>query len=228
MRNQILRKSILFIIYCFLFVPGFAKDKGNLFEADMSSTYFDNQISILGINEEKCVLSYINSFISEGRGDIRYELIVFDYKNNTVLENCKKTWISEIYDEYGIEDWNNPKYSINAYEDYISEEIHRINASYNLIKFNSTTKEFSNLEVYLVSREKVLAWLENIIYRVKFKIKNKKYEYEESLSEVDFVKNIQIDKIYNLDKYYLIVQKLAHDTFEDADYFDYQIRGVLK
>ena len=56
MRNQILRKSILFIIYCFLFVPGFAKDKGNLFEADMSSTYFDNQISILGINEEKCVL----------------------------------------------------------------------------------------------------------------------------------------------------------------------------
>ena len=228
MKNKCLKIIILILLSYFNLIKMFAGSDSETLKQDVSQINIDNPIYLLGINEEKGIITYINSFISVGKGDIRYSYIVYDFKNNKVLETVKQTWMTRLYDEYGIINWNDEKYSVLAYQKYIEDEIKHFNTEYNLIPCNLKETGYSMGEVKLIEREKIVGWFEKISYKIFFNIGNKGYFFDEKLDKVDYVKNISLFKVYKLKDYYIFIQKLAHDTFEDDDYFDYIIHGIKK
>ncbi len=223
-----IRKIIIVCLLFLIFSNLCSQTKKEIFFQDISPTLIDNPILLLGINEEKNIISYVNSFISIGRGDIRYNFIIYDYGKNLEIENLYQTWMAKSYDEYGITDWDNIKYSVKAYLDMYKEEITLINKKYSLAPIVINEVAFNNFEVYLIEREKLVGWFEKISYSIDFIVNTTLYQYENTLSKVDYIKTVDIDRLYEVKNYFICIQKISHDTFEDDDYYDYIIRGIKK
>ena len=207
----------------------FCDHKIDLFIQDTSPTLIDNPIYIQGINQSRHLISYINRFESTSHGDYRYSYIIYDYKNNVILETLKKMWIAQhYYDELAIENWNDQKYSAEAYKEIIRETIDSSYKKYSLVDFHLKGTEIHNFQVLLKSRERLSRWTENINYELRFVYKNEQYIIDEVLSESDILKNITELTVYNTDDYLLVIQKAAYDYFEDDDYYCYTLKGIKK
>ncbi len=135
-------------------------------------------------------------------------------------------WIARYYGELAISDWSDEKYSIDAYKIIIQNEIKDSYKVFCLVDFSLSECELNNCRVILKSRNQKSRWTEDISYNLEFFINNIAYCYIEQLDETDVVKEICEVKAYDAGNYFIIIQKLARDYFEDDDYYDYIIRGV--
>lgn len=226
-----MKRAILFFLLFTLVHSStniFCKEINELF-SDITPTLIDNPIYIQGINQSRHLISYINRFESTSHGDYRYSYIIYDYKNNIILENLKKMWIAQqYYDEITIENWNDQKYSAETYKEIIRETIDSSYKKYNLVDFKLIGTEIETFQVILKKRERLSRWTENINYELRFVFKNNQYILDEVLSESDILKNIVKLTVYDTDNYLLIIQKSAYDYFEDDDYYIYTLRGIKK
>ncbi len=223
-----MKKILFFILLSLCAYSIFGKDVNSDFAFDMTPTELEKNLYIQGINIQKGIISFITRFESTSHSDYRYEYIVYNYKQNTIIEISCKLWIAQFYEENQIEDWENKKYSVEAFKEIIKDKISQINQKYTLEEFNIKTKSIVDTEVLLKSRTKITRWTEDISYVLKFKYHNKDYSFLEELFKTDIVKNITEVSVYETSDYLIIVQKIARDYFEDDDYYDYIIRGIEK
>lgn len=227
-----MRKSIklILILVLILFSNNKIYSKGiqSDFEFDMSSTWFEKNMYIQGINKDKCLISYITRFLSSGRGDYLYSYIIYDYKNNKNVEIINQQWIAKYYDEIAIDDWEDKKYSVNAYKKIIEDIICQTFKKFQFEEFNYTMQCITDCKILLKERKRLSRWTENISYEIKFEYNNNEYQYIEMFDETDIVKNISEITCYEAGDYLLFIQKIARDYFEDDDYYDYILRGIKK
>ncbi len=226
-----MKRAILFFLLFTLVHSStniFCKEINELFP-DITPTLIDNPIYIQGINQSRHLISYINRFESTSHGDYRYSYIIYDYKNNIILETLQKMWIAQYYyHEIAIENWNDQKYSAEAYEKIIRETIDSSYKKYSLVDFSYKGSEIHTFQILLKSRERLSRWTENINYELRFLFMNNQYILDVVLSESDILKNIAELTVYDIDNYLLIIQKSAYDYFEDYDYFSYTLSGIKK
>lgn len=226
-----MKRAILFFLLFTLVHSStniFCKEINELFP-EISPTLIDNPIYIQGINQSRHLISYINRFESTSHGDYRYSYIIYEYKNNIILETLQKMWIAQqYYDEITIENWNDQKYSAETYKEIIRETIDSSYKKYNLVDFKLIGTEIETFQVILKKRERLSRWTENINYELRFLFMNNQYILDVVLSESDILKNIVKLTVYDTDNYLLIIQKSAYDYFEDDDYYIYTLRGIKK
>lgn len=197
-----------------------------VFIPDLSSVSIDNKLYIQGINEDEKLVSYITETISSGRGDIKYLYIVYNYKTNTIIELLEKRWIASGYGEEGILDWNDEKYSVTSYKHIIQETIKNISKKYSLSEFNFGNVSHTNSKIIVINRTAISGLSENIEYEIHFEIDEKEYSYCNRFEHTGIVKNVNIFNIFRVKDYFLVLEQLAHEGFEDNDYYDYIIHGL--
>lgn len=54
-----------------------------------------------------------------GSAGYRFAYVIYDYDNNTILETPNKMWIAQFYNEDMIYNWEDKKYSVDAYKTII-------------------------------------------------------------------------------------------------------------
>lgn len=220
-------KLILFL-FIILIDCTFGETVQTDFVLDTTPTSLDQIIYIQGINEKNGIISYIKRFLSPSNQDYKYSYIVYDYKNNIELEIPNKLWIGRYYNEFAIYNWEDKKYSLDAYKKIIEDTLNQSYEKYNLIDFNQKKERLAECKVVLKCRKPQSTLVEDISYELKFTYNNKNYCYNENLIKTNTIKSISEITAYSAGGYIIIIQKIARKNFEDDDYYDYVIRGIKK
>lgn len=183
---------------------------------------------LIGINENKHLLSYICVKNSTTRSDKRYSYIIYDYKENKTVELLDKTWISSLYGEDYIRDWDDEKYSVSAYRNNINKLIIESYKEYQLRDFQSNKVYFSENEIMITEREDGVGWYENVNISINLIINKIQYNKNQQIDDVIMIQDIKIVDVLDLSDYYLLVTEITHVGPEHDIFEDYYLIGVEK
>jgi len=215
--KKILFIFILVVLNYIIFV--YAREKRD------GDTY-SNDIKIEGINKERFLISYYEGIKNFGKGDIKYQYIIFDYRNNSIVEKSSAKYIAQLYGEESIlTDWSDLKYSFSAYYNFLKSQIDEMNHRYNIIHFAYLPVSVSSQSFKILSRESKDGLLENLNYLIDFRLDSKKYTIQKSEYDVCEIMDINIFAIYTMKNILIVVLQKKHKGFEGDEYFDFEIIG---
>lgn len=217
------KKVFIFITFIVVFFGlAFAKVKKKSFA-------YSNDINIVGINEKSFLISYYEGIKNYGKGDIRYQYVIFDYKKNSVVESTPSRYIAQLYGEECIlTDWEDKKYSYTAYYEFFKNEIDNIDKFYTISNFPYYYVHPSQQTFKIISRKPKGGLLEDLVYSIDFILDSKRYNIEKNEANICLIKGINIFAIYNVNEMVLVVLQKEHKGFEEDDYFDFEILGLPK
>ena len=221
------KSRFLFSIYLLVIlienISCYSKNKNNT----INSMVYNDTFVISGINEQNNIIGYYYGKKNIGKGDIKYQYILYDYKNNRVLAETKQKYIATFYNEECIQtDWNDEKYSYEAFYSFLSDDINKLNAMYDIKSFKISEQCELSSTFNVLNRNSINGLSENISFSISFKYNDQDYIINKTEQNVNILKEVQIYSLYKNDNYIIVLLSKSHVGFEQDDFVDYEIYGL--
>jgi hypothetical protein len=178
----------------------------------------------LGFDKNELFFAFFDTIVSPGKGDKAYKLVIFDIKNNKLIEETSRRFIADYYDGPGgmIDgDWNDPKYSVDSFYSFEKRLIDSVLEKYRIVISNISFSPICNSSFLINNRSNIDGLNENITYKLNFSFQNKSYEYTKIEEYITRIKKAVVIAGINLNNSIIVIFARNHAGFGGNDYFDF-------